>query len=103
MDLFADMVGFAIIFGAIATFWIYTKDAMDTYKEEKREERIDTVKKHPVLASIVSALVAWKAFDIWNKSRQASQNGNGKANAGNRGTSASGSEGRSVYEDLNLD
>lgn len=91
MELFWDMLGATLVFAGIFVFWIYTKDAMDTYKKNKREERIDTVKNHPILASVLSGLVAWKAFDIWNKSRE--------AKPGNEGRS----QGRSVYEDLNLD
>lgn len=94
MELFKEMIGIVLLFGGVFAFWVYTKDAMDTYKQMKREEHVDAVKKHPILASIVSGLVAWKAFDIWNKSRTA-----------NQGTDAgdSNGEGRSVYEDLNLE
>lgn len=98
MDInFADCVGFMIVVLVIASAWIYTGDALKTYKEMKQEERAENIKRHPILASIVTGLIAWKAFDIWNRSRQANHDSNNNG-CGNDDKG----EGRSVYEDLNM-
>lgn len=93
--MFEDMVGFLMVAGALWVFFHFVDECKAERRERIAREKQQGANAHPVLTGIASALITWKAFDVWNASR--------KATAHNRPSGADKCAGRSVAEDLHLD